>query len=299
MDGWSTCKVCNYTREFLLEMPCCAELFCASCLKSRASCYNCGKFFDIKDCSSVKPMESLMCDVLIKCRHEGCNYESTEFLIQQHEKDCKHNLIFESELITALEPSQTPKNIALQRRKNIFSGFMMYSNVQHIMNCIDNGLSLDETPLKIQGDSEYYTHIILEGDTLAGLSIKYKVSVAEIKDVNHMYSDRIHERTALKIPRKHEPTFSEAEAAGLESLLKQRLINRFRRKTGIKSNSEALYYLENANMDFDNAFTIWAEDSSWEKTAPPFKSCMASSCHEELELFEKPQHKRGCCSLVF
>lgn len=301
MDGWTTCKICNFTREYLLEMPCCGALFCANCLHVRASCFKCSKFFDIKDCVSVKPMESMLTDVLIKCRHEGCNYESTEFLIQQHEKDCKHNPIFQSDLIAALEPSQTPKNIALQRRKNIFNGFMMYSNVQHIMNCIDNGLCLDTTPLSVNvgSDSKYYTHIILEGDTLAGLSIKYKVSVADIKEANHMYSDRIHERTALRIPRKHEPTFSEAEAAGLESLLKQRLINRFRRKTEIKSNSEALYYLENSNMDFEEAFNLWAEDSSWEKTAPPFKSCVTSSCHEELELFERPQHKRGCCSLVF
>eukprot|EP00339_Tiarina_fusa_P023732 CAMPEP_0117015588 /NCGR_PEP_ID=MMETSP0472-20121206/12425_1 /TAXON_ID=693140 ORGANISM="Tiarina fusus, Strain LIS" /NCGR_SAMPLE_ID=MMETSP0472 /ASSEMBLY_ACC=CAM_ASM_000603 /LENGTH=168 /DNA_ID=CAMNT_0004719421 /DNA_START=394 /DNA_END=900 /DNA_ORIENTATION=+ len=168
------------------------------------------------------------------------------------------------------------------------------------MNCIENDLSLDDTPLSIPNDGgEFYTHIILEGDTMAGLCIKYKVSVTDIKDANHLYTDRIHERTALRIPRKHTPTFSESEAAGLEELLKNRLINRFRRKTAIKTNEEALFYLENANMDFAVAFSLWAEDSSWEKTAPAFKSCIPMSCHEELELFEKPQYKRGCCSLVF
>jgi len=91
--------------------------------------------------------------------------------------------------------------------------------------------------------------------------------------------------------------YSENEAQGLEQLLKNRLINRFRRKTGIKSNAEALYYLENTNMDIDAAFNLWADDSAWEKTAPAFNSCIP--CHEELALFEKPSRQRGCCALVF
>jgi len=281
-------------------MPCCRARFCDKCLQAKATCYNCNKFFDIKACVPESQMDEIFSDVLITCRHPGCCYQSTEFLIQQHEKDCKHNPIFISDLVSAMEPSQTPKIIAMQRRKNIFSNFMMYNNVQHIMNCIDNGLSLDETPLQLSSAAGgYYTHIILEGDTLSGLAIKYRVSASEIKEVNHMYSDRIHERTALRIPVRHTPTFSEAEAAGLEALLRNRLVNRFRRKTGMKSSSEALYYLENANMDFNTAFVLWADDSSWEKTAAPFKSSAPTTCHEELELFEKPQHKRGCCSLVF
>ena len=65
--------------------------------------------------------------------------------------------------------------------------------------------------------------------------------------------------------------FREAEAQGLEELLKLRLVNRFRRKTGIKESEEALFYLENANMNIEDAFARWAEDESWEQNAPPFK----------------------------
>lgn len=281
----------------LLEMPCCQAKFCERCLRSKATCFNCYKVFDIKACKPAEHFDDLVAQVLVTCRHSGCDYKTTEFLIKQHERDCEHNEIFTSDLVSTMEPAQTPKNIAMQRRLNIFKGFMMYNNVQHIMNCIDKQLSLDDTPLEIAGDDEFYTHIILEGDTLPGLSIKYKVSISEIKEVNRLYSDRIHERTALRIPRKHTPTFSENEAQGLEQLLKNRLINRFRRKTGIKSNAEALYYLENTNMDIDAAFNLWADDSAWEKTAPAFNSCIP--CHEELALFEKPSRQRGCCALVF
>lgn len=50
----------------------------------------------------------------------------------------------------------------------------------------------------------------------------------------------------------------------------QRLVNRFRRKTSIKSNEEALFYLENANMDMEAAYHAWIEDNEWEQNAPPF-----------------------------
>merc|ERR1712000_447907 len=137
---------------------------------------------------------------------------------------------------------------------------------------------------------------ILETDTLPGLAIKYKVSTKEICQLNRLYTTRaLHERTALRIPKKHTPVFSEAEAQGLEELLKVRLVNRFRRKTGIKESEEALFYLENSNMNIEDAFARWAEDESWEETAPPFQSCMPC---EELELFDKSVHRRGCCMLL-
>jgi len=297
MEDLSTCPVCKFSRESLLEMPCCNSLFCGECLSSVAHCFKCKKVFDIKNCTPYSNLSVMVDNVIIECRHSGCDYKSTEFLIQQHESNCKFSTIYKSDLISILEPTQTPEYQVLQRRKNIFSNFMMYSNVRHVMDCIENDLSLDDTPLSTDvGSDGYYTHIILEGDTLSGLSIKYKVSASQIKEVNHLFHDRIHERTALKIPINHTPTFSERETMGLEELLKTRLVSRFRRKTSIKTTQEALYYLEEANMDIEKAFDAWAEDYSWEKnTKLEFKSCLP---HEELELF-KPQHKRGCCSLVF
>ena len=106
---------------------------------------------------------------------------------------------------------------------------------------------------------------------MAGLAVKYGVTVADIRDANTLFSDQIHERTALRVPRKGAPTFTEADAEGLENILRQRLINRFRRKTSIKSNEEALFYLEHANMNMDAAFQAWINDNEWEKNAPPFR----------------------------
>ena len=296
MEDWSVCSICNYSHESMMEMPCCSAVYCSGCLASRAACYNCRKVFDIKKCTSVFPLNSLTRNVIIECRHPGCDYKSTEFLIQKHETACTHNPVYKSEIVTLLEPSQTPQAKAHLRRMNIFGNFLMYSNVRHVVDCLDKGLSLDNTPLSIPNNGDgFYTHIILEGDTLSGLSIKYKVSSSKIKEVNRLFSDRIHERTALKIPIAHTPTFSERETSGLENMLRARLVSRFRRKTGITSTQEALYYLEQCEMDMKAAYLLWAEDYSWEKTALPFKSCMPL---EEIEIF-KPQHKRGCCSLVF
>jgi len=245
-------------------------------------------------------MHALLSDVLITCKYPGCGHKSTKILISEHEKTCKHSTILNNELVEALMgPSNTPKAIAAERKKNIFTPFLSYSNVKHILHCMQNDLPLNTTPFDDGDDPHFYTHILLESDTMAGLAVKYGVTVSDIRDTNNLFSDQIHERTALRIPRKRCPTFTEADVEGIENNLRQRLVARFRRKTSIKSNEEALFYLEHANMNMEVAFQAWLNDNEWEKSAPPFQSCIPPTCsHEELELFNKDS-SRGCCFLVF
>merc|ERR1712137_72923 len=301
MEDWNTCPICNFARETLVELPCCRGVFCSSCVESRALCPKCFKAFDINKCFELTPMKKIVGEVLVECKYPNCDYKSTSLLIHQHQASCKHATILEGDLAEALMGAdKTPKALMIQRQKNIFTPFMMYNNVAHILSCIENNLPLDTTPLPNSGaDDGHFTHTILESDTLAGLAVKYGVSVAELKETNRLNTEQIHERTALRIPCRTRPVFTEADAKGLEKLLLQRLINRFRRRTSIKSNEEALFYLENVNMDMDAAFAGWIADNDWEKTAPPFQSCIPVKCaHEELDLFERVQ-KRGCCYLVF
>lgn len=301
MDDWSNCPGCNFYRETLLELPCCQSLYCVKCLQDKARCPKCTKYFDIAKCAETRSLGSLVSlvdEVLVKCRFSGCTHKTTKILINQHEASCSHAFYDRTLAEALMDPSLTPLAVATQRKKNIFSPFMMYNNVKHILDCMEKNVPLDSTPIpEDSADDEFFTHIILDTDTLQGLAIKYKVSVFDLKETNRMTTDQLHERTALRIPRRTQPTFTEADAKGLEKLLVQRLVQRFRRKTSIKSNEEALFYLENANMDVEAAYKAWIDDTEWEKTAPPFVSCI-NSCAEELELFEK-ETKRRCCSLVF
>jgi len=208
MEELTDCPGCNYARAVLLELPCCSRQFCKQCLEFKTHCPGCSKTFNIANCYPCQPLQRLVSEVLVECKY--CHYKTTEFLLKQHENSCRHSSILNNELVEALmDPTQTPKGVELQRKRNIYSSFMMYSNVRHILDCLENNKPLDTTPLSVDvGEDGFYTHIILDSDTLPGLAVKYGVTPVEIKEVNRLFSDQIHERTALKIPRKNPPVFS-------------------------------------------------------------------------------------------
>lgn len=210
MDGWSNCPGCRFYRETLLELPCCHELYCLRCLQDKARCPNCTRYFDIAECYENRPMVSLLEEVLVECRFAGCGHKTTKILLNQHEASCKHVTVDPSLLDALMDPLETPNAIALSRKKNIFTPFMMYNNVKHILDCMENNQPLDSTPIPedANSDDEFFTHIILESDTLQGLAIKYKVSISDLKETNRLTTDHLYERTALRIPRRTQPVFT-------------------------------------------------------------------------------------------
>ncbi|KAH7314917.1 hypothetical protein KP509_21G027200 [Ceratopteris richardii] len=138
------------------------------------------------------------------------------------------------------------------------------------------------------------SHTVERWDTVAGLAVKYKVHVIDIKRLNNMISDHgIHSRKRLLIPISHAQMvegrtgyievdpFAKREVVvlylGDEEELKHRKVDakiaeRFQ-KTVIDSlkkslhldNASVHYYLLMADGDIKKAFSQYNEDLRWER----------------------------------
>ena len=197
MEGPS-CQHCYFLTEPLYEMPCCASLHCEKCIFSKARCPHCFRSFDFSQCTVYRPLN--IGDVLIKCKYPECDYKTSDILIKNHEKDCKKATFNETLMEVLMEPQERPETVAFQRTINILRNFSEFSNVAKVL-CKLTG---EKKVLEETIDRDYFTHMILDTDTLQGLAIKYRCSVQEIKELNQLRTDVIHERAALKIPQKHQ-----------------------------------------------------------------------------------------------
>jgi len=149
----------------------------------------------------------------------------------------------------------------------------------------------------------YITHVVVPTDTLQGLSIRYGVSISEIKSENRLISLNLHEKFTLRIPeRKRKVPEQEVDLAELESMMQRRLIGRFKKLTSISDLSEALYYLEASEFDLEAALKSYKEDSSWE-TSHPLRSAPSAppkqSCKSEMNKKQKKKQFCLCLPLAY
>jgi LysM repeat protein len=246
--------------------------------------------FDFRNCVVSRPPLKIG-DVLIKCRYPGCEYKSTDILIKNHEKDCKKATVNEDLMEVLMLPQERPEMVARQRTINTLQNFKEYSNVAQILYQITGEVS---TPVDDQ-ESEYYMHMIMDTDTLQGLAIKYGCTVQQIKEINQLRTDTIHERVALKVPQKRQQSVSnDIKLEELQKILEGRLILKFKRKARCTFD-EAKYYLEETNMDFSKAFMLFAGDNEWSKSAdPPFRPSIPIR-RAKKSVIDKS--RRECCSL--
>jgi len=190
---------------------------------------------------------------------------TTEIMRKNHEERCKFAPdIKKNELIAALCDDVLSKEQEIEKKRN---------------NLLKSYITLNPEAANAFGE-DYITHIILDTETLQGISLKYDVSVSEIKKLNKMSTDALHERTLLKIPVKNLQSNYSADPAQLEDLLKKRLVARFKRETKTMSSDEALYYLENNFGEYDAAIKEYRADIAWEqqKNLPKWaKACTAHS----------------------
>ncbi|RDB25472.1 Ribosomal lysine N-methyltransferase 4 [Hypsizygus marmoreus] len=78
----------------------------------------------------------------------------------------------------------------------------------HLSRMLDVGPLVDAPPLESEGlaipvteEKDVVVHDIKPGDSLAGVSLKYGITMADLRRANHLWaSDSIHMRTALYIP---------------------------------------------------------------------------------------------------
>lgn len=94
----------------------------------------------------------------------------------------------------------------------------------------------------------------------------------------------------------------------LQNSLVGELCTAFREKTSIKSNTEALFYLESTNMDLAAAYVQWEQDVVWEKEHTPpnekydFFDPSSSTSYLTFSKNRKKnfaRSRRGCCMYVF
>jgi len=85
----------------------------------------------------------------------------------------------------------------------------------------------------------------------------------------------------------------------MEDLVRRRLVNRFRLHTNVKEASEALYYLELAEFDFDYAITLFNEDLAWEtQNGHLFANSKANSRHHHQQHHHNNHPRNGPTSAV-
>jgi len=127
------------------------------------------------------------------------------------------------------------------------------------------------TKIVDQENEKFIDHTVKLTDTLRGLSIKYNVSVEEMKSLNRLSKDEdIWTRLTLKIPFRgqvvEEPTAEEKKQHKRD--MKNRLIKRFYRITNCSNESEAKYYLKTNRWLFDQAMNEYKVDKTWEANNP-------------------------------
>jgi LysM repeat protein len=105
-------------------------------------------------------------------------------------------------------------------------------------------------------------HTILPRDTLAGLSLRYRVSQQELRRFNLLSTNNIQALKELKIPIKHnQPVVLQSPEE--EDVVVRRFIN----QTGCEK-EEALFYLSEHDSDLSDALTAWSHDEAFVRTFP-------------------------------
>eukprot|EP01100_Stratorugosa_tubuloviscum_P002441 TRINITY_DN156_c1_g1_i1.p1 TRINITY_DN156_c1_g1~~TRINITY_DN156_c1_g1_i1.p1 ORF type:complete len:291 (-),score=96.04 TRINITY_DN156_c1_g1_i1:303-1175(-) len=247
MDNWSNCGKCNFSRESLLELPCCSALFCKNCLISTSRCPKCGSFFDIKDCIVYIALQATLSELFVNCKYEGCNYLCHKLLYDFHLTNCVHR---PESPIDLLDPSYIPRDeLKLRKKNNIVQSYS-----------------------KLFGSQDPQVHVILPSDTLVGIALRYNVTVGSIKRLNGFYHNNIHCYDTLKIPSNFQllvpPSANKLTEDELAELFRKRLVSKLKFVTKLQSENEAQFYLEDCLYDYDAALKLVTEDIDWEKHNP-------------------------------
>jgi len=124
----------------------------------------------------------------------------------------------------------------------------------------------DKSDKKEADDPDYYKHIVEDGETLVGLSLKYSIHASELRRINKLSSDlQIYSKKFIYIPKTPENVHLLAPKSTKSSDNKPLLLRVFQRKTGVTSQDEARYYMDEAEYNVDKAVKQWQEDSKFQE----------------------------------
>eukprot|EP01091_Cochliopodium_minus_P017546 TRINITY_DN6900_c1_g1_i1.p1 TRINITY_DN6900_c1_g1~~TRINITY_DN6900_c1_g1_i1.p1 ORF type:complete len:286 (+),score=80.91 TRINITY_DN6900_c1_g1_i1:53-910(+) len=111
------------------------------------------------------------------------------------------------------------------------------------------------TPKNPEDEKKY--HFVKSGDTLAGIALRYSVSISSLKQQNNLYSDSIFHLSKLLLPGNAK-VISTTPLTNSGAIIKD-----FVSRTGVSS-EEAKYYLDETNYDLDLALEEYNEERNWE-----------------------------------
>jgi len=224
------------------KTACCAKSICYTCLDACDVCPVC-RSHSVKNDEAQVP-----------------SYPSTQASFssaQQSEEPPSYNEV--SELSNASATYEANFNSAAAN----LDGRNTTSNSSYITE-------VDTAEVVENGDSINVIHYISNRDTLVGLSLKYNVSVDEIKRANKMFSNNIHEHEKLIIPGvKHLPkSMSDMSDEMKQERYRQRVTKRFQLVTKCVDPAEAQFYMEDNDYSLDTAVQKYLDDLKWEKEHP-------------------------------
>jgi hypothetical protein len=105
----------------------------------------------------------------------------------------------------------------------------------------------------------WYKHVVTSSDTLAGLRIRYKCTLRELKQFNDFPGENFLGCDILRIPKKHG-----ARVEAMPQTREQKIIQ-FRVDTHAPDRMDAVCYLELHDWDVAAAAVAFAADSKWEE----------------------------------
>lgn len=304
MDLMNECGICLHIVDDNRECPQCKALFCSACIRSWSrSCPACRFDGTIQEymhnkarqeqadkvespcqfgCGSLVPwgarfehIKSVCPSAKLDCPFAGCNVKAKRLDLDTHTNSCPFGNQYSVESI--LQSLET-------QRQNIKDAERRLLKLKAVKSTTPRPTPSDSTQI----------HNIVFADTLAGIAVRYDVTISELRSANKLFGDSLHGRSYLIIPRppkkkgsdEYDPNAtSEASASSASSaeaqtaltgevaegpsegvviaLRKRKIVSEMVLFTKVTPN-EALAYLYLSDYDLPLAIMRYKEDKDWE-----------------------------------
>ena len=120
-------------------------------------------------------------------------------------------------------------------------------------------------------------HLVMNNDTIQGICLKYRISVADLRRVNMFSGNHIKSFKILKIPIEPGVPFT----TQIET--QEYILQKFKNETN-ENTTEAKIYLEDNSWDYDKALLSWKDDDKYLKQHSQEMNRFSSSTSIEIDL---------------
>jgi len=117
---------------------------------------------------------------------------------------------------------------------------------------------------ELENNPNFFVHSVSVTDTLVGIGMKYDIPAGIIQRVNRLPTQQIFERRILYIPKTKDNIQFNIYPADEFKLDREKIKSKFISATKC-SKEGAVYYLEDAEYNYDEAISLFKEDMNWNK----------------------------------